>query len=357
MPLLIKESSALLEVTGGRKSLKQVKLHWRKKERYFAPVGRIFVIGFQEHGDMTRWHEQSLPDCCVAELNWAAACSVSVRREQKKAAVSLSAVRRFGCSVDVSLWIQTDINLPCCPLAFSEGTFMMDDLSPSLAHSHTRTPHSSHCLCPLRTYPYKRIRRLVMETQGTWSHNLLPDTFGSDQSLFGCLRGGGIWNVIGWWLGVLGWGWRGSMSDAEFICLTCWVQIHIVHRLRGEEPFVISCEGCCICDLFSSAAEIVLVHYTIIIASSVTQISSLPLLLALLHLPLPLLLLLLPLFFRRSHRIQMEGCRPYSVTTVYLISFNHSEAGWQTERGRERDRERERERERDTKREKRETER
>lgn len=99
---------------------------------------------------------------------------------------------------------------------------------------HAHNTHRSACSCPLRAYPYKRIRRPVMETPATWSHNLPLGTSRSDQSLFRCLRGScemslaGVWEVWGC-VHVCGWGY--SMSDARFIYLTCWVQIHIVHWL------------------------------------------------------------------------------------------------------------------------------
>lgn len=150
----------------------------------------------------------------------------------------------------------------------------MDDLS------HTHNTLSPRCSCPLRAYPYKRIRSSVMETQGTWSHNLLLDTFCSDQSLFRCLGGSsemslaGIWEVrvcASVWLGVFNVRCRIHLSNllgADSFCALAW---------GVEEPLVIICEGCCIYDLFGAAAEIVLLHYTIIMASSVTQISSAPL--------------------------------------------------------------------------------
>lgn len=95
----------------------------------------------------------------------------------------------------------------------------------------THNTHSSPCSCPLSTYPYKRIRRPVMETQGTWSHNLLLDTFCSDQSLFGCLRGSREMSLALVWGVRVVCGWGYSVSDVGLICLTCWVQIHIVHWL------------------------------------------------------------------------------------------------------------------------------
>lgn len=70
-----------------------------------------------------------------------------------------------------------------------------------------------------------------METLGTWFHNLLLDTFCSDQSLFGWLGGSCEMSLVGVgevrvracvWLGVF---------NVRFIYLTCWVQIHIAHWL------------------------------------------------------------------------------------------------------------------------------
>lgn len=97
---------------------------------------------------------------------------------------------RFGCWIDVS-FIQTwaDINLPGCPF-LHRSLFMIYDPS--------HNTHSSHSSCPLRAYPYSQIRSAEMETR---AHNLLLDTFCSDQSLFGCRRGGfkvlqaGIWEL------------------------------------------------------------------------------------------------------------------------------------------------------------------
>lgn len=106
-------------------------------------------------------------------------------------------------------------------------------LSPPQRSVHDGWPiphtHSSHRSCPLRAYPYKRIRRPIMETQGTWSHNLLLDTFSSDQSLFRCLGGSREMSLA--CLRGEGVCWGYSKSDVRYIYLTCWAQIHIVHWL------------------------------------------------------------------------------------------------------------------------------
>lgn len=120
-----------------------------------------------------------------------------------------------------------------------------------------------------------------METQGTRSSNLLLDSLYSDQSLFGCLRGGCemSWTVI-WEVKVCACVWLGV-----FI-VTCWILLSDLLGADsycasclgcGNESLVIICKGCYIYNLFSAAAEIVRVHYAIIMASSVTQISSAPL--------------------------------------------------------------------------------
>lgn len=117
---------------------------------------------------------------------------------------------------------------------------------------HPHHVHSLRCSCPLRTYPYKRIRRPVMETQGTRSNNLLLDTFFSDQSLFGCLGGGCemslavVWEVCGW---------RNSVSHVGFICLTCWVHIHIVHFAWGVERSHLSLSAKGVASIIYSALQ------------------------------------------------------------------------------------------------------
>lgn len=89
----------------------------------------------------------------------------------------------------------------------------------------------------------------------------------TDQSLFRCLRG------------------SSEMSAAAAWDSTVWLQpfnvkyqIHLSESGFGrrEEPLVPSCDGCCVYDLFSAPAEIVLQRYTVSVAPSVTQICSAP---------------------------------------------------------------------------------
>lgn len=115
-----------------------------------------------------------------------------------------------------------------------------------------------------------------METDATWAHNLLLDAFCFDQSLFGCLGDSREMSLA-----------RSLWGACVFggFNVKCW--IHLSNSLGAalycalgsgcqEESFVIISEGCCISDLFGAAAEIVLVHYSIIMASSMTHISSAP---------------------------------------------------------------------------------
>lgn len=100
--------------------------------------------------------------------------------------------------------------------------------------SHAHNTQSSHSSCPLRAYPYNGIRRPVMETRGTRSRYLLLDTFGSDQSLFGCLGGSwemslaAVWEVrvcASVWLGIFRVTCRIHLSNllgADSYCALAW---------------------------------------------------------------------------------------------------------------------------------------
>lgn len=114
--------------------------------------------------------------------------------------------------------------------------------------------HRSPCSFPLRAYPYKRIRRPVMEAPATWSHNLLLDTFSTDQSLFRCLRGGcemslaGVWKV--WvcacvWLGVFNVRCRIHLSNwlgADSYCALAWgvKRSHQLLSVKGVASMIYS---------------------------------------------------------------------------------------------------------------------
>lgn len=127
------------------------------------------------------------------------------------------------------------------------------------ASSMHRPPRSR----PLRAYPYNGIRRPVMETCA--AAPIISCL--TDQSLFRCL-----------------WG-SSEMSPAADGELRVWLQLfNVKYQIhlsdsgfgRQEEPLVPPCDGCCIHDLFSASAEIVLVHYVVTVAPSVTQMCSVP---------------------------------------------------------------------------------
>lgn len=98
----------------------------------------------------------------------------------------------------------------------------MDDLS------FTHNARISHSSCPLRAYPYNRIKGPVMETQGPVISSLIRFAL-----INLCL---GAWEVVEkcHWLQFERWGrvkacgCGYSVSHVRFICLTCWAWIHIV---------------------------------------------------------------------------------------------------------------------------------
>lgn len=168
--------------------------------------------------------------------------------------------RRFGCWIDVS-FIQTwaDINLPGCPF-LHRRLFMIYDPS--------HNTHSSHNSWPSGAYPYNQIRSPGIETQ---AHNLLLDTFCSDQSLFRCCRGGFKVLLAGGWelrtcMCVAG-NIQSQVSDS-FVFLDGQGFILCSRSECWGESLVIISEGCCFCDLFST--KFALVYYTIITTSSMT---------------------------------------------------------------------------------------
>lgn len=70
------------------------------------------------------------------------------------------------------------------------------------------------------------------------------------------------------------------MSPAADRELRVWLQLfNVKYQIhlsnsgfgRQEEPLVPPCDGCCIYDLFSASAEIVLVHYAVTVALSMTR--------------------------------------------------------------------------------------
>lgn len=109
---------------------------------------------------------------------------------------------------------------------------------------------------PLRTYPYNRIRRSVMETCA--AAPIISCL--TDQSLFRCLYA------------------SREMSAAAASELPVWPQLFSVRPQihlsgcgfgRPDEPLVLPCDGCCACDLYSASAEDGYAE-----APSVTQICS-----------------------------------------------------------------------------------
>lgn len=148
-----------------------------------------------------------------------------------------------------SKWDEADINLPAPRPLW--GMPVMDDLHLWQASF----PRS----CPLRTYPYNGIRRSVMESCAAAP---VISCF-TDQSLFRCSE---MSPAAAWeprvWLQLFNVKYQIHSSDSEFG--------------RREEPLVLPCAGCCVCDLFSASAEIVLLCSTVSVAPSLTQICSAP---------------------------------------------------------------------------------
>lgn len=174
---------------------------------------------------------------------------------------------------------------------------------------HAHNTHCSHCSYPLRAYPYKRIRRPVMETQRTWSHNLLLDTFCSDQSLFGCLGGSwemsfaGVWEVRCVWFGVFNVRCQINLSNllvADSYCTLSWgvERSHYLLSVKGVASMIYSVlqqrlRWCITPSLWLQA----------------WPKFPLPLLTCP---PLLLLVILLPLW-----RLNLDGEQTYGVTTTY----------------------------------------
>lgn len=152
-----------------------------------------------------------------------------------------------------SKWDEADINPP--PPHPLGGTPVMDDLCLQQASF----PRSR----PLRTYPYNGIRRSVKETCAAAP---VISCF-TDQSLFRCLWGSSEMSpAAAWeprvWLQLFSVKYQIHLSDSGFG--------------RREEPLVLPRDGCCVYDLFSASAAIVLLRYTVSVAPSVTQICSAP---------------------------------------------------------------------------------